>query len=74
MSAWELKYTLPFGRWPLGHMASTLVCNGNHRFVATKVWLAAEKWETHSKSSQVGSGGALVAKLCLTFNFMDCKC
>ena len=31
-----------------------------------KSWLAAEKMETHSKSNQVGSGGALVAKLCLT--------
>ena len=31
-----------------------------------KSWLAAEKMETNSKSNQVGSGGALVAKLCLT--------
>ena len=39
-----------------------------------KSWLAAEKMETHSKSNQVGSGGALVAKLCLTLNNpMDCS-
>ena len=31
-----------------------------------KSWLAAEKMETNSKSNQAGSGGALVAKLCLT--------
>ena len=38
MSAWGFViHTLPFGRGPLGHMASTLAYSGNCLFVATKV-------------------------------------